>query len=360
MRSSAPLWFASLLALSPLVSAQGGSAPAAAPVIASAPLACKAGQAISEEGFVKLGGIEQWVTIKGSDCRNPVILFIHGGPGNPNTPYANLPYNAWEKDFTLVQWDQRGAGRTFTRNPATADAKLTVEQMAKDGTELAAFLQTRLGKKKVILFGGSWGSLLSVHMAKMRPELFGAYLGTGQMVKTPDNQRDGYNKLLGLARAAGDGPTVTALEALGDPPWVSPRSFGIMRRASRKYEAMSAEPTPKAWFAPAPAYASEQAQAEYERGEEYSFLQFVGMKGDGMLSTVDLPKLGYDFRMPVFLVQGEHDLITTPAMAKGYFDGIKAPHKEFFLLPRVGHDPNPAMVAAQYDILKNKIAPLMK
>jgi len=94
------------------------------------------GQAVREEGFVSLGGIEQWVTVKGANCANPVILFLHGGPGNPLSPYADALHGAWEKDFTLVQWDQRGAGRTFGRSPP-GESKLTVERMAADGVELA-------------------------------------------------------------------------------------------------------------------------------------------------------------------------------------------------------------------------------
>lgn len=362
MRPFAAMCVAAVFAVCPVaLRAQPAAAPpasSAAPLLAPQALACRPGQAISEEGFVKLGGIEQWVTIKGGDCRNPVILFVHGGPGNPNTPYARLPYQPWQQQFTLVQWDQRGAGNTFTRNPATAESTLSIDRMARDGTELAAFLQTRLGKKQVILFGGSWGSVLAVHMAKMRPELFSAYLGTGQLVNGLENTAAAYNALLALARAGADATTVTALEALGDPPWRNPRSFGVMRRAARAYEAKAVVPAPGHWHELAPAYATEQARADYERGEDYSFIQFVGMKGDGMLAGVDLPRLGMEFAMPVFLVQGAHDLTTTPDVARRYFDAIKAPRKEFFLLPRVGHDPNPDLVAAQYNILVTKIAPL--
>lgn len=357
MQIAARLCFAAVLGTSLSIAFAAAPAPVA---LSAQPLPCRAGQAIDEAGYVTLGGMQQWVTIKGSDCNNPVILFVHGGPGNPNTPYANSPYAAWEKEFTLVQWDQRGAGKTFTRNPATADGKLTIERMAQDGTELAAFLQTHLNKKNVILFGASWGAALSVHMAKARPELFAAYLGTAQLVKSPDNAIAGYRALMGLARAAEDLSTVRALESIGEPPWINPRSFGIMRRAARTYEAKSAPRAPAEWLTLAPAYASPQAQAEYEAGEEYSFLQFVGMKGDGMLSTLDVSKLGYEFPMPVYLVQGEHDLVTVPAIAKSWFDAVKAPHKEYVLLPAVGHDPNPAMVAAQYRILTTRIAPLLK
>ena len=307
---------------------------------------------INEESFVVIGGIEQWVTIHGANCSNPVVLFIHGGPGNPLTPYASALYGAWEKEFTLVQWDQRGAGKTFGRNPDTAKSELTIKQMTQDGTELAAYLTKHLQKTKIILMGGSWGSYLSVHMAKSRPDLFHAYIGMGQMVNYSENQISSFTKVLALARAAKDAKTLTTLEALGPPPWTNPRNFGVLRRAIRVYEAKTTTPAPKSWWTPSTDYTTPAMQADYEAGEEYSYIQFVGLAGDGMLSHVDLPKLGTQFKLPVFMIQGSEDLVTTPEVAKRYFVSITAPKKEYVLLPRTGHDPNEAMIAAQYKILK--------
>lgn len=316
------------------------------------------GQPLNQAGFVRIGGIEQWVTLRGDDCANPVILFLHGGPGNPLSPYAETLYAAWEKDFTLVQWDQRGAGRTFGANPEP-DA-LTVAAMTADGVELAAWLADRLHQDKVILVGGSWGSVLGVHMAKARPDLFHAYLGVGQLVSYGQNQTASYQRTVALATEAGDAATVDALEALGPPPWTNPRNFGALRRATRVYEARSTVPAPDGWWKPAPAYATDAALAEYEAGEEFSYLQFVGRAGDGMLSTVDLPALGADFDVPVYLVQGAEDLVTVPDVAAVWFATITAPRKEFRLVPAAGHDPNAALIAAQHDILQTRIRPLIR
>lgn len=325
------------------------------------PVECEAGQRkINEEGFVRIGGIEQFVTIKGDNCANPVILVVHGGPGNPNTVFDSLPYNAWEKEFTLVQWDQRGAGRTFSRNPGSEDAILTVSLMRDDGLELAAWVSQHLNARKLILFGGSWGSVLGAHMAKARPEQFVAYVGTGQMVSHRENDSASYRKVLELARASGDGKTIAAIEALGPPPWTNPRSGGILRRAGRQIEAKTSMPAPKQWWNLGPAYASKQMQAEYERGEDYSWMQFVGMKGNGMLSSVDLPKLGLEYKLPVFMIQGEQDLVTVPEVSKRYFDAIVAPKKEYFSLPHTGHDPNPEMIDTQFMVLKTRVLPLLQ
>jgi pimeloyl-ACP methyl ester carboxylesterase len=355
MKKIASSFIAILIAALPLQASSQAAQP-----ITEGRFACTAGQPINEEGYITIGGIAQWVAIKGGNCANPVILMVHGGPGNPNTIFAETPYAAWEKAFTIVQWDQRGAGRTFSRNPATAEGVLTIEGLAADGNEVAAYTSKHLGKKQMVLFGGSWGSALSVHMAKSQPEHYAAYLGTGQLVNGRENAADSYRKLLALARKANDAKTVAALEGLGAPPWASPRAPGQFRKLSRVYEAKVVTPTPKAWNALTAAYQTEKMQADYEAGEDYSWIQYVGMKGDGMHATLDLYKLGADFKMPVFMMVGEHDLTTTPEVAKRYFDSIRAPKKEYFLLPLTGHDPNPPMVAAQYDILTTRIAPLLK
>jgi pimeloyl-ACP methyl ester carboxylesterase len=329
------------------------AAASAAPPAIETHQCVRKGGGISEERYVSIGGIEQWMTIRGANCANPVVLIVHGGPGNPMTPYAQKLYGAWEKDFTLVQWDQRGAGRTFGRNKGSADETLTVEGMAKDGVEVAQYAASRLGKQKVILKGGSWGSVLAVHMAKMRPDMFAAYVGTSQLVSSGGNGLASYTKLLERARAAGDSKTVAAIEALGPPPWKNPRNFGILRRATRLYEGKVTDAAPTAWWERAPEYATAPAAAEYEAGEDYSFIQFVGMEGNGMLSTIDLRKLGTRFDIPVYLIQGAEDLVTTKEVTKAWYDSIAAPHKDYILLERVGHDPNTAMVDAQYKVLKD-------
>lgn len=326
----------------------------------NAPACQSPDQPVHEARFIRIGGIEQWVTIDGARCANPVVLFVHGGPGNPLTPYAAKVYGAWEKDFTLVHWDQRGAGKTFSRNPDTADATLTMELMAADGVELAAAVAKHLRKDKLILLGGSWGSALGAHMVKSRPGLFSAFVAAGQLVSYRLNEIASYDATLALARTAKDEKTVAALEALGPPPWVNPRNFGILRRATRGYEAKATVAAPKHWWEVAPEYSTPEMQAAYEAGEEYSYLQFVGMKGDGMLSRLDLPSLGARFELPVFMIMGAEDLVTTPGVAKAYFDSIEAPRKEYILLPAVGHDPNQAMVDAEYAVLKSIAGPATK
>ncbi|MGZ8288819.1 MAG: alpha/beta fold hydrolase [Telluria sp.] len=347
-----------LLLVSTSVCAQGNRA---APMAAGLSPACVAPHGkLDEKGFVAIGGIEQWVTVKGDSCANPVILIIHGGPGNPLSPYSDKVFGPWQKEFTIVQWDQRGAGMTYGRSPPPPDSALTLKQMADDGAEVAAWLAQRYGKKKVILWGSSWGSILAVHMARAHPELFHAYLGTAQVVSYRDNQAASHAKLLGVVRASGDAASLAVLDAVGAPPWTDPRSFGKVRRVVRKFEARVTTPPPAAWWTPAAEYTTPQAQADYEAGEDYSFINFVGMKGDGMFSQLDLPKLGTDFAIPMFFVHGAHDLLSTLDVAQRYYDSLKAPQKHLVILDKAGHDPNQDVIDAQYKLLRERILPLAK
>ncbi|QNA90463.1 alpha/beta hydrolase [Massilia sp. Dwa41.01b] len=345
MKTLSSLFAGALLAL-PFACAAAETAPACA----------SARQRVDEQGFVRINGIEQWITMQGDSCANPVILVAHGGPGNPLSIYDKGPYRAWEKDFTVVHWDQRGAGMTYGRNKPADDETLTVEGLRDDGLAVARHVAARLGKRKLILMGSSWGSVLAVHMAKASPGQFCAYLGTAQVVAQRENV-DGHARLIALARAAGDTETAARIEALGPPPWTNPRSFGIERKAMRKYEAMRTDPMPRSWSEPGAIHATAQAQADYEAGEDYSFLQFVGMRNDGMAATIDLYRLGPDFSLPVYLVQGSEDLLTTAAVTQRYFDALQAPVKKLVVVPRAGHDPNLPMVEAQARLLRDEIRP---
>lgn len=314
---------------------------------------------VDEARFVPIGGIEQWVTITGESCANPVLLFLHGGPGNPMSPYAAAIFRGWERDFTLVQWDQRGAGRTFGRNPP-GDTRLTVQRMTEDGLALVEYLRTRLGTAKVVLVGGSWGSILGVHMIKARPDLFHAYVGFAQIVGSGRNQSATYTRVRALAEAAADASVSAALDEMGPPPWVNPRHPGIVRRATRAFEARTTDAAPAEWWVPAPGYDSPEMLADAEAGDDYSYLQFVGVEGNGMFAGVDLPALGAEYRVPVLLVQGTEDLVTAPEVTREFFEGLNAPVKELVMVPRTGHDPNRPMIDAIRALLDRRVVPLLR
>jgi pimeloyl-ACP methyl ester carboxylesterase len=126
---------------------------------------------IDEGRYVEVGGIEQWISIRGEDRKNPVLLFLHGGPGDATNPWGYAGFRSWLKRFTVVQWDQRGAGRTFGRSGASLASTITIERMVQDGIELAELLRKTLRQEKLVLVGHSWGSILGVFMVRTRPAL---------------------------------------------------------------------------------------------------------------------------------------------------------------------------------------------
>jgi pimeloyl-ACP methyl ester carboxylesterase len=296
-------------------------------------LPSRAPEAVNEEMFVRIGGIEQWITIKGDDRNNPVVLFLHGGPGDALSPFADSMFGGWEKDFTLVQWDQRGAGRTYGKNGPSIEPAMTVERMTQDGIEVAEFLIKHLNKKKIIVEGGSWGSILGIYMAHARPDLFYAYVGDAQLVNIRKNEAASYARVLELARAAGDQKAITALTAIGPPPWalLFPK-WPVFRRWRLAYQAKMAT-APPIHITLNPAYASPREQARYAAADDFSFEHFEGLTMSGPLESVDLPALGTKFAIPIFIIQGQQDLTALPELAKAYFDCIQSPRKQFYFTP---------------------------
>jgi pimeloyl-ACP methyl ester carboxylesterase len=133
-------------------------------------LAIRSPDGIREERFVVIGGIEQWLTIRGEDRRNPVLFFLHGGPGAGHTMFNPL-LRPWERHFTLVQWDQRGSGKTRRRSGRLRARELTLERLESDAIEVAEFLRVHLGHDKLILVASSVGSTFGTALARHRPDL---------------------------------------------------------------------------------------------------------------------------------------------------------------------------------------------
>ncbi|HTG16728.1 MAG TPA: alpha/beta fold hydrolase, partial [Blastocatellia bacterium] len=201
----------------------------------STALAVHTPNGIDEAIFVPLGGINQWITIRGANRDNPVVLFLHGGPGTPTNLLDFSMAAAWTQSFMLVQWDQRGAGKTFGSG-GTSATDMTVDRMTQDGIELAQFLRGHLHKDKIIIVSHSWGTILGVHMAKTRPDLFYAYVGTGQVVNAQENEAVNYVRVLDKAKALGDTKAVAELQASGPPPYPAMKALTTQRIWAQAYE----------------------------------------------------------------------------------------------------------------------------
>lgn len=231
-----------------------------------------------------------------------------------------------------------------------AENELTLELLASDGAELAKYLIDYLGKDKLILTGSSWGSALAVNIYQTDPNLFSAYVGLSQMVNFQENIATSYSLVLKKALKKNDEQALQVLHSLGSPPWTNPRNPGRLRRIVRRYEAETTSPQPELKWGDG--YDTTTGRDAYYAGEEFSWVKFIGMRGDGFSNEVDLFSGGLEFEIPVVLIQGTEDLLTTPEVSKRYFDKIKAPAKEYLLVPETGHDPNLAMLEEQFKAIK--------
>lgn len=283
--------------------------------------------------FVPLGGIDQWISIRGEDHANPVLLVVHGGPGEAQWPQAEI-YKPWEKSFTVVQWDQRGAGHTFGRY-ATKTPDVTLDRISNDGVELAEYLSRELGKKKIIVLGHSWGSLVATRMIQVRPDLFAAYVGTGQATSWMALVNTQYDLLLAKARKDGNQATVKELEATGRPGPTNGDHWSFLNKYNFRSLWASSD---QEWLQHLRSQAAELKAKEPEQFKNLEDgMQFTGEHVIRDQIATDLPKTACDIHIAYFVIQGQEDVITPTQAAVDYFKCVKAPKKELILIPNAGH-----------------------
>jgi pimeloyl-ACP methyl ester carboxylesterase len=287
---------------------------------------------IDEASYVPIGGIDQYISIRGEDRDNPVILFLHGGPGDATNPWGYLAFRSWLKYFTVVQWDQRGAGRTLHKSGPEIAPTLTVERMTEDGIELAAYLRKSLQKDKLILIGHSWGSVLGLSIAKARPDLFYAYVGTGQVADETRNYAVAYTTLLEKARALQNEIAIEELRAIGPPPYADYRGWSVQRKWSNLFEHSDLFISGMLGAAlSAPGYTLADID-DWIAGQNLSAQQLIPQT-----TKLDSRALGGQFALPIFIIQGAEDFTTPTRLARTFMGSIRAPHKEFIAIPNAGH-----------------------
>jgi pimeloyl-ACP methyl ester carboxylesterase len=232
-----------------------------------------------------------------------------------------------------VHWDQRGAGKTYGRNRADP-GPMTIDRMVLDGIEVTRYLLEHLDREQLIVVGHSWGTVLGLLMVKARPDLYAAYVGTGQVVAKAEKEEILYAELMREVRAANDESGLRALEAIGAPPYASQSDLLVQREISARYDteaerSLESDLTPVVLFAP-----------DYSIGDILDFLEgskFAGAAMYAEMLTYDARELGPVFDLPFFIFTGDHDLVTPADLAHAYFEIVEAPRKEFVLLEGGGH-----------------------
>jgi pimeloyl-ACP methyl ester carboxylesterase len=289
------------------------------------------GKRVAEAGFVAIGGIDQWVTIRGDDKSNPIVLHVHGGPGIAFSAFT-AEFAPYEGDFTVVQWDQRGAGCTFGRyGRDTPD--LTLERLARDGIDLAGYLQRRLPDAGIVVLGHSFGSIIATEIVQRAPERFAAYVGTGQVgsfARSVDAQI-AYMR----ARTAGDSQMIAKLDALDSLDSRTLEKFGAVNRLlASRVPAVDA-----AFFQALQSRAAEAMTptefADWQAGRDFSVAQL-----SRQLPGVDLFSTVTRLEVPFVVIQGADDANTPTDSATAFFEHVDAPAKELIIVAGAGHFPH--------------------
>jgi pimeloyl-ACP methyl ester carboxylesterase len=289
---------------------------------------------ILEQRFVTLGGIDQWIQLRGEDRSNPVLLVLHGGPGWPNAVFTPV-LRPWERHFTIVQWDHRGAGKTLGRTGQAGSGPMTFEQRVADAVELIEHLRRHLGIDQVVVLAESMGTLAGLPLAKRRPDLVAALVVTDLYVDMAANEATKYQLTLQRLRAAGNAKGVAALEAIGaDPARWDLRAWNT----NMAWAFRTNVPTPKLdrrllfpLALSSPIYGLRDLAILFS-GFQWSTAQMLTE-----LKAYDARRLGPRFEVPCFLFQGETDVITLTSLATEYFQELEAPTKGLALIPDAGH-----------------------
>jgi len=289
--------------------------------------------AVDEGRFVEIGGVPQWLRLRGEHRDNPVLLVVHGGPGSPYSLFTPR-LRAWERYFTVVQWDRRGSGRTLGRTrPATGE--LTFERMVDDGVEVAEFLRRHLGQERIVLLAGSMGTIVGLPMALRRPDLFSAYVTTDVYVDLVANETEGRRLTLEQARTAGRRGAVRALERLDEDPtrWTV-RDWGV-----RMQHAMALGPTRRDPMTGliAPLLLT---NPEYTLRDAWTWLRGFAATRDAMFEQFmrwDARALGDTLEVPFVLVQGASDGVTLTGPALAHAASLRTPSTRVVQVPGAGH-----------------------
>lgn len=288
--------------------------------------------AIAEERWVKLGGVDQYVLLRGSNRDAPLLVSVHGGPGLSARAIHRRHNVLFEEHFVVVYWDQRGAGKSYDRSidPAT----LTIDRMSRDLTELVDALLTEFGQSQILLIAHSWGTLLSLEHLSRRPETVKAYIGVAQVTHQLNSEREGYRWALDRARALGDKKALGVLDSIGPPPWTSEQ---LIRQRNQIYRLRGVYAQP-----PSPLRSMRELLATPETG-----LAEVALMLDALqwslrhtwteFQAFDAFERHNSLDTPVHLILGRQDFTVSPRLAETWLEGLTAPRKEVIWYDSVGH-----------------------
>jgi proline iminopeptidase len=297
---------------------------------------------IEDTGLVAIGGIDQWISVRGSSADNPLILWLHGGPGYPMAAETWTFQRPWEDFFTMVHWDQRGCGKTARANEGRVEAgtsaePLTIARVQQDAEELIEYLLQRYGKRKLLLLGHSFGSIIGMRIARDRPELLHAYIGVGQIGAMMPNETASYRITLEKARADANAKAIAELEAIAPYPvrGYPLEDIFLERKWAAHYGGMitclKEDDEIERWRM-SPLYDDEDVEVTVRSSLQTLAQLFPEFQVEDLFTIKSLD-------CPLYLFMGAEDLATPAEVARALFDQVQAPAKRYFEYPATAHYP---------------------
>jgi pimeloyl-ACP methyl ester carboxylesterase len=292
---------------------------------------------------VRIGGIDQWIEVRGQNVNNPMLLFIHGGPGIAFIPLANSFQAPWEKSFTVVEWDQRGAGKTYASNDRDLQQRtMNVPQMEQDTLGVVNYLRNHFQRKKIFIVGHSWGSVLGLWLAHEHPDLIYAYVGVGQLLDAKQNEVLAYKDALQEAISRHNLQAIRDLEGIAPypPPSLDDQKGGIARYWEEQL--LGPPPSPGAFANPRRLLTDVVSAPQYSLVDDFGFIRGMSLSRktfSPQLLSINLNQLGSEFSAPIFFFEGRQDPYCRPALIWDYYQQIRAPEKDFIWFDNSGHFP---------------------
>lgn len=295
---------------------------------------------IEMEETITIGAIDQFISVRGRNPENPVLLVLHGGPGWVTSPISWWVSQGWEEYFTVIHWDQRGAGKTYAMNdPEEVAPTMTRAHMDADVDEVVQWARSRFGKERIFVLGHSWGSLLGLSLAERRPEWLHAYVGVGQWIDFYESERRGWRWAFARAQAAENSKALADLASLtpyaetGSPPslddlflqrrWLNHFGGGAYNRPGAGFESAA--------FRLSPLYSAEDVSIVFE-AQEYSMRHLFDEAIEANFQSL------HRLEVPVFLFLGRHDHNVSATLAAEWFEGLDVPFKRLVWFDHSAHE----------------------
>lgn len=286
---------------------------------------------INESMYVEINGVKQWINIYGEDLGNPVLLYLHGGPGSSTSAIDYAFTRKWADIYTVVTWDQRNCGKSYS--PEQNNTVLTRDLLLEDGKELTEFLLDHMGKEKITVLGHSWGSFFGANLVLAYPQYYDCFIGTGQLVDMEENEIAFQEEA--AKWAAGDEEAM-ALVAQLTPQDVTMEHIKATNALMKKYgydmmvDGSDYNLLTTVFFNP------NYSVLDWIRYFQQDLSIYLDFLTSGEMRAFSL-KGRYDYEVPYFNINGDKDYQTNFNLAQAYFDEVNAPYKQMFIMKDTTH-----------------------